>query len=56
LKRCIFSEDLKTYGHEDTLLGYDLFRNGIEIFHIDNPVEHTGLEDSSVLLRKPKQR
>ncbi|HSO85666.1 MAG TPA: glycosyltransferase [Draconibacterium sp.] len=49
-----FSEDLKTYGHEDTLLGYDLYRNGIEIFHIDNPVEHTGLEDSYIFLDKTK--
>ena len=49
-----FSEDLKTYGHEDTLLGYDLFRSGIEIFHIDNPVEHTGLEDSLVFVEKTK--
>lgn len=49
-----FREDLKTYGHEDTLLGYDLFRNGIEIFHIDNPVEHTGLENSVVFIEKTR--
>ncbi len=49
-----FREDIKKYGHEDTLLGYDLYRNGIDIFHIDNPVEHTGLEDSSVFLEKTK--
>lgn len=49
-----FCEDLKTYGHEDTLLGYDLYRNGIEIIHINNPVEHTGLEDSRVFTEKTK--
>lgn len=49
-----FREDLKTYGHEDTLLGYDLFRNEIEVIHIDNPVEHTGLEDSKVFIEKTK--
>lgn len=49
-----FREDLKTYGHEDTLLGYDLFRSGIEISHIDNPVEHTGLEDSQVFVEKTR--
>ncbi len=49
-----FREDIRNYGHEDTLLGYDLFKKGIEIFHIDNPVEHTGLEDSSVFLNKTK--
>lgn len=49
-----FREDIKNYGHEDTLLGYDLFKSGIEIFHIDNPVEHTGLEDSHVFVDKTK--
>jgi hypothetical protein len=49
-----FREDIKNYGHEDTLLGYDLFKSGIEIFHIDNPVEHTGLEDSAVFVEKTK--
>ncbi len=49
-----FREDIKKYGHEDTLLGYDLFRNGIEIFHINNPLEHTGLEDSRVFIEKTK--
>jgi hypothetical protein len=49
-----FREDIRNYGHEDTLLGYDLYRNGIEIFHIQNPVEHTGLEDSRVFIEKTK--
>ncbi len=53
-KNIRFREDLKTYGHEDTLLGYDLFKNGIEIFHINNPVEHTGLENAEVFLEKTK--
>jgi hypothetical protein len=29
-------------------LGYDLYKNGIIHMHIDNPVEHTGLENSEV--------
>lgn len=49
-----FREDVKNYGHEDTLLGYDLFMAGIEIFHIDNPLEHTGLEDSVVFIGKTR--
>lgn len=49
-----FREDIKNYGHEDTLLGYDLWRAGIEIFHVDNPLEHTGLEDSAVFMEKTK--
>ena len=49
-----FREDVKNYGHEDTLLGYDLFNNEMEILHINNPVEHTGLEDSKVFIYKTK--
>ena len=49
-----FREDLGPYGHEDTLLGYDLFANGIHPVHADNPVEHTGLEDSATFLRKSR--
>jgi glycosyltransferase involved in cell wall biosynthesis len=50
-----FRENLKGYGHEDTLLGYDLFKQNFEILHIDNPVEHTGLENSQVFLDKTKR-
>lgn len=49
-----FREELKNYGHEDTLLGYDLFKHNIEIFHINNPVEHTGLEESELFVEKTK--
>jgi hypothetical protein len=53
-QRIHFREELKTYGHEDTLLGYDLHRSGISIQHIDNPLEHTGLEDAETFLSKTK--
>ncbi|NOR76295.1 MAG: glycosyltransferase [Draconibacterium sp.] len=49
-----FREEIKNYGHEDTLLGYDLFKNNIEIFHINNPVEHTGLEEARLFIEKTK--
>jgi glycosyltransferase involved in cell wall biosynthesis len=49
-----FREDLKMYGHEDTLLGYDLHQQGVQIRHIENPVEHTGLEDGAVFLDKTR--
>lgn len=49
-----FREDIKNYGHEDTLLGFDLFQKKVEILHLNNPVEHTGLEDSQVFLEKTK--
>ncbi|QGY42911.1 glycosyltransferase [Maribellus comscasis] len=49
-----FRENIRNYGHEDTVLGFDLFKRGVEIWHIDNPVEHTGLEDADMFLRKSK--
>jgi glycosyltransferase involved in cell wall biosynthesis len=49
-----FRETIVKYGHEDTLLGYDLFLKGIKIRHIDNPVIHTGLESSAGFLEKTR--
>ena len=49
-----FREEIRNYGHEDTLLGFDLYRKGVEVRHIDNPVEHTGLEDAVIFLEKSK--
>ncbi|HPF51851.1 MAG TPA: glycosyltransferase family A protein [Draconibacterium sp.] len=53
-KKIHFREEIREYGHEDTLLGYDLFKNEIKIVHIDNPLEHTGLEDAVTFLEKSK--
>ena len=49
-----FREEIRDYGHEDTLLGFDLFTKGVEIRHIDNPVEHTGLEEAAIFLEKSR--
>jgi len=54
LNRVGFREKLGPYGHEDTMLGYDLFCRGILPRHIENPVEHTGLEDSGTFLEKTR--
>jgi glycosyltransferase involved in cell wall biosynthesis len=54
-KKVHFRENLGPYGHEDTLLGFDLFNAGITPTHIDNPLEHTGLEDSKTFLKKTKE-
>lgn len=51
-KKVRFREFLKEYGHEDSLFGYELKENGIQIFHIDNPVIHEGIESNSVFLSK----
>jgi len=43
---------IKEYGHEDTLLGMVLERNGVRIKHIDNFVYHDGLDPNEVFVTK----
>jgi glycosyltransferase involved in cell wall biosynthesis len=49
-----FNEELKQYGHEDTLLGYQLKKAGIGVLHIDNNLIHEGLETNLDFLNKTK--
>lgn len=49
-----FYEELKQYGHEDTLLSYQMEKAGIEIIHIDNGLIHEGLETNNEFLAKTK--
>ncbi len=49
-----FDEELKQYGHEDTLMGYQLKKAGIDILHIDNGLLHEGLESNRDFLNKTK--
>jgi glycosyltransferase involved in cell wall biosynthesis len=49
-----FNEELKQYGHEDTLLSYQLKKAGIDILHIDNGLMHEGLESNRDFLNKTK--
>jgi glycosyltransferase involved in cell wall biosynthesis len=49
-----FNEELKQYGYEDTLMGYQLKKAGIEILHIDNGLLHEGLETNKEFLNKTK--
>lgn len=50
-----FNEELKQYGHEDTLFSYQLNKAGINILHIDNGLFHEGLESNGEYLHKTKQ-
>jgi hypothetical protein len=50
-----FDETIYEYGHEDTLFGFYLEKNGINIRHIDNPVLHGYIEDNDVFLDKTKK-
>ena len=47
-------ESIKGYGHEDTLFGLKLKEKGIPVVHIDNPLQHIGLEKTEVFLDKTK--
>jgi glycosyltransferase involved in cell wall biosynthesis len=49
-----FNEELVQYGHEDTLLGYQLKKANIDILHIDNGLVHEGLESNREFLNKTK--
>ncbi len=61
-----FREDIKGYGHEDTLFKFDLDAHLFSFCNIDNPVEHLGLktfeqfikstESAVVNLKKINQR
>lgn len=47
-----FDENLTTYGHEDTLFGYQLQQKQIPYLHIDNPLYHDGLDTNEDYLKK----
>lgn len=49
-----FNEELVQYGHEDTLLGYQLKKANIDILHIDNALVHEGVETNREFLNKTK--
>ncbi|MDA3820115.1 MAG: glycosyltransferase family 2 protein, partial [Candidatus Delongbacteria bacterium] len=50
-----FDERLDEYGHEDTLFGYELKKNGIEIIHIDNPILNGDIESNVAFLRNTEK-
>lgn len=48
-------ESLKKYGHEDTKFGYELKQNNVSLLHINNPVEHIGLEHNHIFIKKTEE-
>ncbi|MBL6876171.1 MAG: glycosyltransferase [Chitinophagales bacterium] len=49
-----FDESIHGYGHEDTLFGIHAKQKGIPIYHLDNPIQHVGLENTTVFIDKQK--
>lgn len=47
-----FDEQIKEYGHEDTLFSIEMAASNLKVLHIDNPLLHDGLEDSISYLEK----
>ncbi len=50
-----FNESMPNLRHEDTLFSYDLKKAGKRVLHIDNPVQHNGLESSEIFLKKSEE-
>lgn len=55
IKQFPFNENLIAYGYEDNLWALQLAINKFTILHIDNPVIHTGIEDSIKFIEKTKE-
>ena len=50
-----FQESFSKYGHEDTVMGWQLQTDGIIIHHIDNVILHLGLDDFESFMEKSRQ-
>jgi glycosyltransferase involved in cell wall biosynthesis len=50
-----FDERISGYGHEDTLFGFQLKKNGVNIKHINNPLLNGYIEDNATYLNKTEK-
>lgn len=50
-----FDESLMGYGHEDTLFGFQLKKNGVQITHIENPVLNGDIETNKLFVEKTER-
>lgn len=48
-------ENIKGYGHEDTLFGKHIMERKVSVVHIDNPLVHIGLEETEEFIDKTQQ-
>jgi glycosyltransferase involved in cell wall biosynthesis len=49
-----FDESITSYGHEDTLFGFQLYTKGVVCHHIDNPIKNDDLVENHEFLLKTK--
>lgn len=50
----LFSEDLQGYGYEDLVFAKAIAKKQVKVLHIDNPVQHLDIEDTTAFLRKTR--
>lgn len=50
-----FEDSIKSYGHEDTLFGFQLMKAGVRIKHIENPVVNIHLENNQTYLKQTEE-
>ena len=55
LRRIPFNESVTGYGHEDTLMGYELKKANVRIKHIDNGVVNNDLDTNEEFLCKSSE-
>ncbi len=53
-KKIKFDDGISGYGHEDTLYGWSLKKEGVEVRHLENRLLHLGLDDPTIFLEKRK--
>ncbi len=54
-KKVSFNEQIRSYGHEDTLFGLELKNKCVNVYHIQNPAVHVGLDNVTLFLQKSKE-
>lgn len=53
--RIRFNENIKGYGHEDTIFGIELSRLNIPYYRFDNPIIHLQIEDNQTFIHKTNE-
>ncbi|GAO29747.1 glycosyltransferase family 2 protein [Geofilum rubicundum] len=55
MSKLAFDENMRGYGHEDTLFGLALKRHKVPLVHIENAVFHQGIDRADAYLKKLEQ-
>ena len=53
--KCLPFKNIKGYGHEDTLFGYDLMKQRIPITHTDNPILVKDYDTNEEFIKKTER-